>query len=101
MLPSLHFFLGVSMLETIKLLMTIGGCLTGLLLLLLALPASKLRDFLLPIIAWSFSLICGILVISPVDVIPDFIPIVGWIDDMGLAVAGIGSAVAAMSFKRS
>jgi uncharacterized membrane protein YkvA (DUF1232 family) len=82
-------------------LLKVGGSLTALLLILLALPASKLRDFCLPIIAWTFSLACGLLVISPVDVIPDFIPIVGWIDDAGLAVAGIGSAIAALTFKRS
>jgi uncharacterized membrane protein YkvA (DUF1232 family) len=89
------------MLDLIKLLAIIGGVIVVVLMILLAMPASKLRDFLLPIVAWSFSLLCGFLVISPIDFLPDFIPVVGWVDDVGLAVTGIGSAVAAMSFKRS
>jgi Protein of unknown function (DUF1232) len=91
----------MSVIDILALLLKTFGCLVGLLLILLAMPQSKLRDFCLPIIAWTFSLVCGIYVISPMDVIPDVIPVLGWFDDAGVAIAGIASAVTAMTCKRS
>lgn len=61
---------------------------------LLALPKSKLRDFLMPIIAWCFVLLCGAWVISPFD--GDFVPVVGWVDDAAAIVAGACAARTAL-----
>lgn len=34
--------------------------------------------------------LCLIYVLSPIDFLPDFIPLLGWIDDIGAIVAAIG-----------
>lgn len=39
--------------------------------------------------AWVWAIICGLYAISPIDIIPDVIPVVGWADD-ALAVVGGG-----------
>lgn len=39
--------------------------------------------------AWIWAIICGLYALSPIDIIPDVIPVVGWADD-ALAVIGGG-----------
>ena len=39
--------------------------------------------------AWVWAIICGLYAISPLDIIPDVIPVVGWADD-ALAIIGGG-----------
>lgn len=39
--------------------------------------------------AWVWAIICALYAISPIDIIPDVIPVVGWADD-ALAVVGGG-----------
>lgn len=39
--------------------------------------------------AWVWAVICALYAISPIDIIPDVIPVVGWADD-ALAVVGGG-----------
>jgi len=64
---------------------------------LLSLPNSKLRSFLLPIIGWCIAIFCAIYCISPVDFIPECVlgPF-GLVDDLGVLVTGIAAARAAM-----
>lgn len=38
------------------------------------------------IVKWVIVAILGLYILSPIDFIPDFIPIIGWIDDI---IAGI------------
>ena len=38
-------------------------------------------------------LICILYIISPVDFVPDVIPVVGWVDDVMALLLAIGSAV--------
>ena len=42
---------------------------------------------------WSMiiALLAVLYIVSPIDIIPDFIPIVGWIDDLVVLVVGIGA----------
>lgn len=84
------------MLELIRTFALIGAGLVALLVVLLAMPQSKLRDFFMPIVGWAFALLCGVYCISPVDLAPEIVlgPF-GLVDDLGVAIAGVGSAIAA------
>ena len=85
------------MFELMKTLVQWGGILCVTTLVLVSLPQSKLRDFLLPIVGWCFALFCGVYVLSPVDLLPEImLGPVGLIDDAGAVVVGIASAGAAM-----
>ena len=45
-----------------------------------------------PLPAWAIAAIIGavIYVVSPIDAMPDLIPIVGWLDDGAVVAAAIG-----------
>ena len=87
-----------SLLGIIQLMLFCGTILGVTLAILLSLPESKLRDFLLPIICWCFAIFLGLYIASPIDCIPEslFGPI-GLIDDVGAFVTGIAAARVAMS----
>lgn len=67
---------------------------------LLALPQSKLRSVGLEMCKWA--LVCGLLLMvpSPVDVLPDVVPGVGWLDDIGYIVGAIGAAKSAINERK-
>ena len=68
---------------------------------LISLPKSKMREFLMPIIGWCVAIFCGIYCISPIDILPEVLlgPF-GLVDDIGAVVAGISAAHAAMNPKK-
>jgi Protein of unknown function (DUF1232) len=80
----------------------VGGGLLGLFMILLALPKSKLSEFLMPIIGWCFALFCGAYVLFPVDLVPELaLGPFGLIDDAGALVAGICAARAAIKASKA
>ncbi len=81
---------------TIQLLVVCGALLFLAFLILLALPNSKLRAVLMPIVGWAVAIFCGIYAISPIDVVPEAIlgPF-GLVDDIGAVVVGLSAATAA------
>lgn len=87
-----------SILGTIQTLIMCGTILAIAFVVLLSLPQSKLRAFLLPIASWGVAIFCGIYCISPVDIMPEVVlgPF-GLIDDVGAVVAGIAAARTAMT----
>lgn len=89
--------------EVVKLGMILFTIIFGLLLVLLSLPQSKLKKFLIPFFKWIF-LITGILgaiyAISPADLIPDIIPLLGQIDDLGAIISSVFSGIAALILAR-
>lgn len=86
-------------LQTVQTLTYVTGALLLALMVCLSLPSSKLREFLVPILGWAMAALCGVYVISPLDALPDVIPVLGWIDDAGAVVTGVGCAIAAITAK--
>ena len=84
------------MFETIRMIILCGSLLLAVFLVLLALPRSKMREVVMPVVGWAVAALSAIYVISPLDIVPDVIPIAGWLDDCGALVTGIAGAVMAM-----
>lgn len=88
------------MFETIRLLIICGTVLVIAMMVLLSMPKSMLRAFLLEICGWTVAGLSAVYIISPIDVFPDFIPVLGQIDDGGALVGGIAAALAALSGRK-
>ena len=89
------------MLELLRLLVIVGGVLLVTFMVLLALPQCKLREMLMPFVAWGFVVLCAAYAISPVDILPEIaLGPFGLIDDAGALVAGIWAARSAMKAHR-
>lgn len=70
--------------------------LIALFIILLSIPKSRLRNIVLEITGWGTTAVSAVSVVSPIDPIPDFIPVLGQLDDIGMIVLGICSALMAM-----
>lgn len=86
------------------------GCcgLLALFMILLALPQSRLRYYVLRGLGIVFFTITGLIalyIISPLDVLPDVIPVLGQIDDggalLGAIATGLSGALAWWNSKQS
>lgn len=84
----------------LKMFIGCGALVFVVMLLLLALPQSRLRCVGLEMTKWlmAVGLIC--LVPSPVDTVPDVIPALGWIDDLLYIVGAIASAKSALGDRK-
>lgn len=72
---------------------TIGiFALIALVLVLLAIPQTRFKSTLTEFLAWCGFLGASGLVVSPIDLIPDVIPVIGWADDAGYALLALGCA---------
>jgi uncharacterized membrane protein YkvA (DUF1232 family) len=85
------------MLEFLRLGLICGTLLLIAFLILLAMPASRLREIVLPFVGWAVSALSIAFIAMPIDLIPDFIPVVGWADDLVALAIAIGSAVTAFN----
>ena len=86
------------------------GCcgLLALFMILLALPQSRLRYYVLRGLGIVFFTITGLIalyIVSPLDALPDVIPLLGQIDDggalMGAIITGLSGALAWWNSKKS
>jgi uncharacterized membrane protein YkvA (DUF1232 family) len=78
----------------IKLAMVGGFSLTLIFMVLVALPRSPLRDFVIQFMLWGVAVVCAFFVVSPVDLIP-FLPF----DDILALGGGLTAATAAVTQK--
>lgn len=70
-------------------------------LILMALPQCKLRSIGLEMTKWVIAGGLVLLIPSPVDAIPDVLPGIGWVDDIGYALGAVAAAKSAMKEHRS
>lgn len=86
------------MLELLRVMVIMGGVIVITFMILLALPQCKLRQMLMPFVAWGFVALCAAYAISPVDAFPEILfgPF-GLVDDIGAVVMGVGTAMATIN----
>lgn len=83
--------------QTINLLINWGGGLMLAFLVLLALPQSKLKEVVMPFVGWAVAALSVGYIISPIDIFPDFVPVLGWGDDLVALAVGIGAICTAIN----
>ena len=81
-----------NLLEIIKIAAIVAGIIIVLLIILLSLPNSPLRKWLLKIVGgllYAVTVICVVYIVSPVDALPDVLPLIGQVDDAGALITGV------------
>ena len=89
--------------EFIGLVKVLAGCGTVLfiaMLVLLSLPQCRLRSVGVELMKWLTAAGLVFLTVSPIDVIPDVVPLLGWGDDLGYLLGAFTTARSAMSERR-
>ena len=74
------------------LLQTAMLCMTALVITLVFVlnrPESPLRSFILEWMGWGTAAVSAVAIPSPLDLLPDIIPIAGWLDDIGYLLCAV------------
>lgn len=86
--------------EFAKTTVIVIAALFALLIVMLALPRSPFRRVFLRAAAWllgAVTLVSLVYIISPADLLPDVIPFIGQIDDLGALVGAVSAGIAAVA----
>ena len=75
--------------ETIQMLTQCATVFAVVFVILIAMPQSKLRSICVELMKYVFAGLCCLLIMSPIDIVPDFLVGPGQIDDLGYIVAAI------------
>jgi hypothetical protein len=81
-----------NLLDIIKIAAIVAAIIIVLLIILLSLPNSPLRKWLLKIVGGfliAVTLFCVVYIVSPVDALPDVLPLIGQVDDLGALITGV------------
>ncbi|KAA0214960.1 MAG: DUF1232 domain-containing protein [Tepidisphaera sp.] len=84
----------------LKVFLICGTVLILAFMALLSLPQSKLRAVGLELAKYAMAAGLLLLIPSPVDLIPDVVPGIGWLDDVGYVVAAIASVRSALGERK-
>ena len=79
--------------DVAKIVATLGAIFLVLVLVLLAIPGSRLRK-VFSAIYFIVAALLGVYVVSPIDFIPDIIPLLGLSDDAVASVIAVANTVA-------
>ena len=79
--------------EYAKIALIIGGALTVIVLILLILPGSRLRKAFSTLF-FAIAGLLGVYIVSPIDLIPDIIPLLGQSDDAVATILAIVNGIA-------
>ena len=60
-------------------------------LVLLAIPQTRFKSMLTEFLSWLGFVGASGLVVSPIDLMPDVIPVIGWADDAGYVLLALAS----------
>ncbi len=87
--------------DVAKIVGVLGAVFIVLVLILLAIPGSRLRK-VFSAIYFLVAALLGVYVVSPIDLIPDIIPLLGLSDDAVASVIAVANVVAGiiLYFKR-
>ena len=83
--------------EFAKVLVVVGAVLLGLVMILLALPGSRFRK-VLSTVFFAIAGFLGVYIVSPLDLIPDLIPVLGQVDDVLASILAVISAISGLLF---
>lgn len=89
-----------SFFDFLKVIVTCGTVFFVVMLLLLALPKSRLRSLGLECLKYVLAAGLILMVPNPIDVLPDVVGPVGWLDDLAYVGGGIAAFRSALKDRR-